>query len=91
MTDVEYLLKYPIGAEIRYVPNVNDVNVRARRDIGKQGTVIGYGNDWNKRTVTIHLPTSLKATKVWNTCWKHIKLVRKKNEQLLFNFMSEAT
>ena len=85
MTNTEYRLKFPIGSRIRYVPNTNDVNDMARKDIGKQGTVIEYSN--LNYMVKIHLPTSEKRSKTWRTLWKNIKPVIKKNQQLLFSFM----
>lgn len=86
MTDVEYRLKYPIGVEIRYMPNANSVKAEACKDIGKQGTVIKHLKN-RSREVQIYLPTSSKMSKTWNTCWKNIKPIIKKNQQLLFSFM----
>ena len=83
MTETEYRLKFPIGTKIRYVPNANTVNCRARKDIGKQGTV----TDHLYYQVKIHLPTSEKRTKSWNTCWRNITPIPMKNQQLLFSFM----
>ncbi len=83
MTETEYRLKYPIGAKIKYVPNACNVTFSARKDIGKQGTVIGHFGC----QVKIHLPTSEKPSKTWRTLWKSITPVIKKNQQLLFSFM----
>ena len=83
MTDSEYRLKYPIGTKIKYVPNANNVNVIARKDIGMQGTVTGYCY----HQVKIHLPASKKRSKTWNTCWRNITPIPMKNQQLLFSFM----
>ena len=82
MTGIEYRLKYPIGAEIRYTP-IEDVNRDACKDIGNQGTVVEH--DGNR--VRIYLPTSAKWSKTWRTQWKNITPVIKKNQQLLFSFM----
>ena len=87
MTNTEYRLKFPIGAAIRYTPDANDVCSTACKDIGRQGTVTAYLG----HQVKIHLPTSEKRNKTWRTLWKNITLLSKKNEQLLFSFMSEAT
>lgn len=77
--------KYPIGTKIIYKPNTTSVNSEARKDIGKQGTVIAnLGNQ-----VKIHLPTSEKRNKTWQTSWKNIKPILVKNQQLLFSFMEE--
>ena len=83
MTETEYRLKFPIGTKIRYVPNVDNVNSEARKDIGKQGTVA----DHLYHQVIIHLPKSEKYSKTWRTLWKNIVLIPKKNQQLLFSFM----
>ena len=82
MTEVEYRLKYPIGTKIRYAPNVDDVYWEARKDIGKQGMVIGH----LQHQVKIHLPMSEKPSKTWKTLWKNVKRLPQKNEQLLFDF-----
>jgi len=83
MIDVEYRLKFPIGATIRYTPNAHNVCSAACKDIGKQGTVI----DHLYHQVKIYLPTSEKRSKTWRTLWKNIKKLPQKNEQLLFSFM----
>lgn len=83
MTDIEYKLKYPIGTKIRYVPDADNVNSEARKDIGKQGTV----TDHLYHQVKIHLPTSEKRSKTWRTLWKNIIPIPIKGQQLVFSFM----
>ena len=83
MTEVEYRLKYPIGTKIVYTPRADAVSSEARKDIGKQGIVIGH----LENQVKIHLPTSSKSSKTWRTLWRFITLAPIKNQQLLFAFM----
>lgn len=83
MTNTEYRLKHPIGTKILYLPNAEDVWPEARKDIGKQGTIIEH----QCCKVKVHLPMSLKQSKIWSTLWKNIKPLPQKNQQLEFSFM----
>lgn len=80
--------RYPIGTRIRY----RGVH---REDVGKVGEIVGYVDE---KIVWIIVPESHLASDLfgdskhrWFTFITDIEVLAIKNQQLLFEFMSEAT
>ncbi len=80
--------KYPIGTAVIFIAS-KDMCSEARQDDGKIGKIVG--KSWSGRA-QVYLPNSVKIYgkyKTWCTNWKNVKPVLIKNQQLLFDFMSD--
>ena len=73
-----------IGTKIRFIAH-KGMCWSARMDDGKVGKIISK----TSYNVRIFLPDSVKGRNrgFWNTEWKNIEPLLRKNQQLLFSFM----
>ena len=79
--------KYPIGTRIRY-------KGCCKEDVGKEGKIVGYTGS----SVWIVVPGSHLGEDIyhdsehkWSTDIESLEILVRPNQQLLFEFMSEAT
>lgn len=92
MTNVEYVLKYPIGIRIKYI-GIGPHDPTG--DYSRVGKVVGYSR--GNRFPLIFLPESKNVSSystprnkiTWETSWEHIELFAQKGQQLVFAFMEE--
>ena len=92
MTNKERRKKYPIGTRIKYIEP--DPTYRARKDVGKVGSIVGYHN-WDYPIIFLsesthascyHTPSKPAS---WACGWDAIEILPQKNQQLLFSFMEQ--
>jgi len=92
MTNKEFREKYPIGTKIRWVLDTCVANDIAKKDIGKEGKIVGY-DKYDCPLLLLfkskHLASdSTQALPIsWHAGWGSIEILPQKNEQLLFSFM----
>lgn len=84
--------KFKVGDKVQILPCATCVGVESE-EVGKVGLIKSIGGDWNKRYgFMVQMKEVCKARDsipVWSVGSAMIKLIPKKNEQLLFNFMRE--
>lgn len=81
--------KYSIGTRVVFMAHA-DMCYEAQQDNGKVGEVMGESSTGD---AMVFLPDSVKnygKKRTWYTNWKNVKPVLVKNQQLLFEFMSDG-